>query len=156
MEGQYRTQLDRIVEFVVYREGDVANALSLMSEVQGKLDEVTLTGVHLTRIEQKATAELEVLVLTKRVAEARSQLAKLQERQQEMSARLSRMTGVPEPQPVDATQEPSQLEEIHAIHNEIESEIARLNDLITQASERAARTVQAEAHAKSKGSPHSA
>ena len=36
MEKQYHAQLSRIVEFVVYREGDVGNALSLMSEVQLK------------------------------------------------------------------------------------------------------------------------
>ena len=36
MEEQYRAQLARIVDFVVYREGDVANALSLMAEVQSR------------------------------------------------------------------------------------------------------------------------
>src|SRR3954447_15098636 len=88
MDAQYRTQLRHIIDFVVYREGDVGNALSLMSDIQAKLDEVTQTAAHLELISSKAQSELEVLVLTKRVSEARSQLVSLQERQQELSARL--------------------------------------------------------------------
>lgn len=152
MEVQYRTQLNRIVDFVVYREGDVANALSLMSEVQGKLDEVTQTLAHLAMISQKASTELEVLVLTKRVADARSQLSKLQERQQELSTRLSRMSGeqsvVPEAEALELSSESARLDEIRAIHEEIDREISRLNELITDASEKAARTVQSEGRAK--------
>src|SRR6476469_6411883 len=51
MELQYKAQLSRIVDFVVHREGDVANALSLMAEVQGKLDEVAQTAGHLKLVE---------------------------------------------------------------------------------------------------------
>ncbi len=151
METQYRTQLSRIVEFVVYREGDVANALSLMTEVQGKLDEVTQTLAHLAMIAEKASSELEVLLLTKRVSEARSQLTRLQERQQELSTRLSQMSGAPEPAVEQAGEAPSQLDDIRAIYDEIEREISRLNDLITDASERAGKTVQPEGQGKGKG-----
>src|SRR6478752_2936731 len=93
MESQYRAQLSRIVEFVIYHEGDVGNALSLMAEVQAKLDEVVQTAAHLVMLESKSNMELEVLLLTKRVAEARSQLAGLLERQHELSARLSALSG---------------------------------------------------------------
>src|SRR3712207_3080402 len=88
MGNQYRMQLTHIIEFVVYREGDVGNALSLMAEVQGKLDEVLQTGSHLEMLASKARMELEVLVLTKGVAEARSQLVNLEERQKELSSRM--------------------------------------------------------------------
>lgn len=143
MEKQYRTQLTRIVDFVVYREGDVANALSLMGEVQSKLDEVLQTTAHLELISQKASKELEVLLLTKRVADARSQLVTLQERQQELANRLAHFAGgtVARTESEDA----AEIEDIRAIHDEVEREIARLNDLITEASERAARTVQSQA-----------
>src|SRR4051794_31734857 len=77
MAGQYKAQLSRVVDFVVLREGDVSNALSLMDDVQGKLAEVEQTAEHLRMIEQRARVELDVLVLTKRVTEARSQLAEL-------------------------------------------------------------------------------
>jgi len=150
MEGQYRTQLSRIVEFVVYREGDVANALSLMSEVQGKLDEVIQTMAHLAMISEKASSELEVLLLTKRVAEARSQLVRLQERQQELSTRLSQMSGAPEPAIEKPGEPASHLDDVKAIYDEIEREIIRLNDLITDASERAGKTVQPEGQGKTK------
>lgn len=150
VEGQYRAQLSRIVEFVVYREGDVANALSLMSEVQGKLDEVVQTAAHLKMIADKTNSEVDVLALTKRVAEARSQLARLEERQKELSSRLSHLptkdTAVMVDTNVDINVEErqefsveGQMEDV----NQIQAEIARLNQLITEASERAARTIQA-------------
>lgn len=144
MEGQYRDQLARIVDFVVYREGDVSNAVSLMSEVQDKLDEVVRTRGHIKMIEQRANTELDVLVLTKHVSEARSQLAELEARQQELSERLSHLP------PTEAGPAASGFDgqdyDIRQIHDEVAAvshEMARLNDLITEASERAARTVQA-------------
>jgi hypothetical protein len=143
MEKQYRAQLSRVVEFVVHREGDVANALSLMAEVQAKLDEVVRTTEHITMIGDKANVELEVLVLTKRVAEARSQLSTLEERRKELSARLSYLPeegDLPEGVPVNL--EPSEMEDLRAINDEVAHEIARLNSLISEASERAARTIQ--------------
>ncbi|MEO8285635.1 MAG: hypothetical protein ABI670_04310 [Chloroflexota bacterium] len=144
MEGQYRSQLTRIVEFVIYREGDVANALSLMSEVQGKLDEVVQTAVHLKMIEERGHTELDVLVLTKRVAEARSQLAELEERQKELSARLSHLPSVEHEMNEEYCLE-GQMSDIDKIQKEVadvSSEIARLNNLISDASDRAARTIQ--------------
>lgn len=148
IEGQYRSQLGRIVDFVIYRDGDISNALSLMSEVQSKLDEVMHTESHLAQIAEKANLELEVLVLTKRVSEARSQLAELEARQQELSGRLAYMSdGDPESQEVHDLQ-PRQREHIRTINDEVTevaSEIERLNQLITEASERAALTIKVSA-----------
>jgi hypothetical protein len=141
MESQYAAQLAKIVEFVVYREGDVGNALSLMQEVQSKLDEVVQTQKHLALIAQKAGTELEVLVMTKRVAEARSQLARLEERQQELSERLAYMSGLDDKKREMAA-DSAEMEDIRAIHDEVEREIVRLNSLISEVSERAARSIQ--------------
>jgi hypothetical protein len=152
MEKQYRNQVSRIVEFVVHREGDVANALSLMSEVQGKLDEVLQTAGHLEMIESKAYVELEVLVLTKRVADARSQLAELEERQKELSARLAPISGTDADNAHTPNLDLDQMEDIRSINDEVAEVaegIARLNTLITEASERAARTI----HKSSTDSP---
>ena len=143
MESQYRSQLATAVDFVVYREGDVSNALSVMSEVQTKLDEVVSTLSHLEMIAARANTELEVLLLTRRVAEARSQLAELEERQQSITARLSQqLSGVDLGQSITSPEDTATVEEIRAIYDEIEREIARLHKLITEASERAARTIQ--------------
>ncbi len=142
MESQYKSQLTRIVEFAVYREGDVANALFLMAEVQGKLDEVLHSISHLKMIDDKATTELEVLLLTKRVSEARSQLAGLQARRQELSGKLSNL---PEQDNPLTPAESSQTVDIRLITEEVDNiaqEITRLNNLIIDASERAARTIQ--------------
>jgi septal ring factor EnvC (AmiA/AmiB activator) len=144
MEDQYKAQLARIVDFVVYREGDVANALSLMSEVQSKLDEVLQTADHLKMVQERARTELDVLVLTKRVAEARSQLAELEGRQQELAQRLSHLpnSGV---EVSEATGFEARMDEMNHIQDEVAevaNQIARLNSLITEASDRAARTIQ--------------
>ncbi len=144
METQYREQLSRIVDFVVYREGDVSNALSLMSEVQSKLDEVVATVAHLKMIHERGSMELDALVLTKRVSEARSQLAELETRQKELLEKLGQLPAG-EPQSLQTAAIGEQLDDISKIQDEVEgvsSEIARLHDLIAEASERAARTIQ--------------
>jgi hypothetical protein len=141
MEEQYRAQLSRVVEFAVYRDGDVGNALSLMSEIQAKLNEVLQTSEHLGMIGRKAGAELEVLLLTKRVAEARSQLTKLEERQQALAAKLAHLSEEAGSSTIVSGGESSEVEDIKAIYEEVETEIARLHTLITDASERAARSI---------------
>ncbi|MDQ6694987.1 MAG: hypothetical protein M3014_11315 [Chloroflexota bacterium] len=144
MEKQYRVQLTRVVEFVVYREGNLDNALNLMAEVQGKLDEVLKTSTHLSMVAGKAVIELEVLNLTKRVAEARSQLGELEQRRRTLSEKLESVVGG-EGTEERYTLEPVQVDTIRSINDEVEivvEEIQRLNTLITEASERAAQTVQ--------------
>ena len=90
----------------------------------------------------RANSELEVLLLTKRVAEARSQLAELEERQQALTARLTQqLPGSQIEEGLTPAEQTSEVGDIRAIYDEIEREIARLHDLITDASERAARTV---------------
>ncbi len=143
IEGQYRAQLSRIVDFVVYREGDVANALSLMAEVQGKLNEVLQTATHLKMIESRAMTELDVLKLTRQVADARSQLAELELRQRELSSRLELFSGQ---MTAVAGEMERPIEDIRTVQFEVvdvQGEIARLNELISEASERAARMIQA-------------
>src|SRR5436305_3030875 len=144
MEEQYKAQLSRIVDFVVYREGDVANALSLMADLQGKQDEVAQTSGHLKMVEERARAELDVLDLTKRVAEARSQLVELEGRQQELAQRLSHLP-TSEVEPAEATGFEGRFDDMNHIQDEVAEvakQIARLNSLITEASDRAARTIQ--------------
>jgi chromosome segregation ATPase len=143
MEGQYRAQLARIVDFVVYREGDVANALALMAEVQSKLEEVVQTAAHLALIESRAATELDVLKLTKQVSDARSQLAHLEQRQRDLSSRLEALSGHMEDAGEGADRP---IEDIRAVQSEVadvQGEIVRLNDLISEASERAAKMIQA-------------
>ncbi len=144
MEKQYRVQLTRVVEFVVYREGNLDNALGLMSEVQGKLNEVLETSTHLGMVAGKAVIELEVLNLTKRVSEARSQLLELEQRRQKLSEKLEHAVGG-EGSEQTYSLEPAQVDTIKSINDEVEAvveEIERLNTLITEASVRAAQTVQ--------------
>lgn len=142
MESQYKSQLTRIVEFTVYREGDVANALSLMAEVQGKLDEVLHSASHLKMIDDKASTELEVLLLTKRVSDARAQLAGLEARRQELSDKLSHLPDQHGPPAAVGTEPTGDIRHITEEVDNIAHEITRLNNLIIDASERAARTIQ--------------
>src|SRR5207248_9509064 len=114
-------QLATVVDFVVYREGDVGNALGVMSEVQAKLNEVSSTLSNLDMIAARANSELEVLLLTKRVAEARSQLAELEERQQTLTARLTQQVTGPElGETTSSPEDTATVEDIRAIYDEIE------------------------------------
>ena len=96
-------------------------------------------------VHERAALELDALTLTKRVAEARSQLAELEARQQELVERLSHLPSG-EVAVNEATGFEGQIDDIRVIHDEVDDvarQISRLNSLITEASERAARTIQA-------------
>jgi prefoldin subunit 5 len=84
-----------------------------------------------------------VLALTKSVADARSQLAELEKRQRELSDRLTPIGAGADSQEVSA--DPVASDEIRRLRDEVQSvsgEITRLNLLINEASEQAARTIQ--------------
>jgi peptidoglycan hydrolase CwlO-like protein len=94
-------------------------------------------------LESRAITERDVLTLTKQVTEARSQLSELEQRQRELSSRLEHLSGHMGEAGSDADRP---LEDIRAVQMEVadvQGEMARLNDLINEASERAARMIQA-------------
>src|SRR3954469_18100732 len=80
---QYGLQQRRIVEATVHQAGDLSQALLALKEVEERLSEVEQSGKHLRMLRTRAATELEALLLTKRVAEAKAQLTELSARQQD-------------------------------------------------------------------------
>ena len=123
LEEQRRTcreQHDKLVTFSLYGDSSLDSVLAMLADVQERLDAVEGRARALTAIRKRAENELESLQLTKGIEEAKSLLLQLRARQAE---------GV---DPADALSP-----------EEIQSEIKRLQQLINEASERAARNIEA-------------
>ncbi len=91
MRRQFSEQQARIVNVTIHEDGSVDRALSMMLEIDGRLDHVDRSYTHLEAIRQKAQRELDSLLLTKIVEEARTQMTALRAQQ------LMRQTGAPAP-----------------------------------------------------------
>jgi len=140
---EYRAQSGRIVEATVRQAGDVGQALSAMAEVDERLAGVEAAGRRLAQLRQRASRELEALLLTKRVAEARTQLEALEGRREALAQQLAeldeRQPSRPEARPASADE--VEAEALRALNAEVSGEIERLQRLILEASQRAARSV---------------
>jgi len=140
---EYRAQSARIVEATVRQAGDVGQALSAMAEVDERLAGVEGAGRRLAQLRQRASRELEALLLTKRVAEARTQLEALEGRREALAQQLAeldeRQPSPPERRPANADE--MEAEALRALNAEVSGEIERLQRLILEASQRAARSV---------------
>ncbi|GAC1405171.1 MAG: hypothetical protein NVSMB65_20930 [Chloroflexota bacterium] len=77
MRRQFLEQQARIVSFTVHDDGSVDRALSMMLEIDGRLDGVERSSRHLEAIRQKAQRDLDSLLLTKLVEETRARLVAL-------------------------------------------------------------------------------
>lgn len=89
MRCQFSDQQARVVNFTVHEDGSVDRALSMMLEIDGRLDHVKRSYEHLEAIRHKAQRELDSLLLTKIVEEARTQMIALRAQQ------MIRQTGAP-------------------------------------------------------------
>ncbi len=105
LEGQRRTAVDqrnKLVTFSLYGDSSLDMVLTMMADVDERLAHVDASRRNLAAIRERAELELESLQLTKRVEEAKAQLAETTD----------------------------------------EAEIARLQQIINDSSERAAQTIQ--------------
>jgi hypothetical protein len=121
-QGQLRGQLTRIVDFTVRQNAGVGHALSAMAEVEEHLAQQETTLRHLTLLRARAQGELQALLVTRGVADARAKLAELERRRASLAD---------EGQPLASPQALA----------EIDAEVAELQALIQQASEQAARAL---------------
>jgi hypothetical protein len=115
LEEQRRTcreQHHKLITFSMYGDSSLDSVLAMLADVQERLNHVEATSKSLAAIRNRAENELESLQLTKGIEEAKVLLLELQAKQ----------AGA-----VDAA--------------EIQAEIARLRQLINEASERAAKTI---------------
>ena len=118
LRQQCREQRNKVVGYCLYSETSLESSLGLMGDISERLRDTEQTLEHLAVIRRKAETELESLQLTKGVEQAKAELADLQRRKADAEA--------------GAALERSDLSE----------EIQRLQNLINEASDRAARTLE--------------
>jgi hypothetical protein len=114
-----REQQNKLVTFSMYGDSSLDSVLTMLADVQERLNHIESTSQSLAAIRKRAEFELESLQLTKGIEEAKVLLQELQAKQ----------AG-----PVDGSEALSP--------QEIQAEIARLQALINEASERAAQNIE--------------
>ena len=75
-----RAQLKRIVEFTVLRNGGVGSALASMAEVEERITYQEAELRHLDLLRRRAESEIQTLMVTRGIADARARLAELERR----------------------------------------------------------------------------
>lgn len=130
-------QLNRIVEFTVQRNGGVSNALAAMAETEERLAEQETTMRHLAQLRKRAQSEIEALLVTRGVTDARVRLAELETRRASLLERLTASADLPEALS-DAAPAGS---DVGSELAEIDAEIADLKAQIEAASDAAARAL---------------
>jgi hypothetical protein len=118
LRRQYREQRNKVVGYSLYGETSLETNLSVLEEIATRLQATEMTLENLALIRRKAEAELESLQLTKGVEQAKAELAELQRKQADAEAGAVASTAA------------------------IRAEIRRLQNLINEASDRAARSLE--------------
>jgi chromosome segregation ATPase len=138
---QFRSQMDRVVDFAARDESDLDAAISMLDEVDTRYVHVERALRHLGTIRAKAQEELDALVLTRSIEVAKQELAGLEEERQRLEAEIRQgdsSAGHAEPSPRGEQQaEEPPADRLPAL----EAEIRRLRKRISDASEEAARKV---------------
>jgi hypothetical protein len=86
LKAQLRAQISRMVEFTVHRGGMVGNALAAMADLEERMARAEMDLRHIERLRQHAQQELDALVVTQGVADARARLEALERRAGELRA----------------------------------------------------------------------
>jgi hypothetical protein len=118
LQQQYREQRNKVVGYCLYSETSLETSLGLMGDIAERLRDTEATLEHLAMIRRKAETELESLQLTKGVEQAKAELAALQRRQADAEGGAA------------------------PARSDLSEEIQRLQNLINEASDRAARSLE--------------
>lgn len=122
---QLRAQIGRLVDYTVRLNGAVGNALAALADVDERLQPMEADLRHIELLRRRAQEELDALLVTRGVADARAQAEALERRRAELLAADTRAT--------DAAAQ----DELAAI----EAELAELRATIEAASDAAARAL---------------
>jgi hypothetical protein len=114
-----REQQNKLITFSMYGDSGLDSVLAMLGDVQERIGQIEATAQSLAAIRKRAEIELESLQLTKGIEEAKVLLQELQAKQAA---------------PVESADALSPAE--------IQAEIARLQALINEASERAAQNIE--------------
>lgn len=141
LQRQLRDQLERLVTYSLYGDAELDRSLALMADVEQRLTQAQMSSRHLQRIRERAERELESLLLTKGVEEAKTRLAALQEQKVQVEQALLGVAA-----PGAAHVDLAQAATLQAAESALDEEIRRLQHDINEASERAARSIEARHH----------
>ncbi|TME35644.1 MAG: hypothetical protein E6I75_11545 [Chloroflexi bacterium] len=115
----FREQHNKLITFSMYGDSTLDSVLAMLGDVQERLSHLDGTSQSLAAIRKRAEIELESLQLTKGIEEAKILLQALRAKQAGPFDPADALTPA-----------------------EIQAEIARLQSLINEASERAAKTIE--------------
>lgn len=79
---QFQRQLARAPNYAIHGDSSLESALSVMAEIQERLDAAEQRRQHLVAIKKRAQDELQALDLTGKIEQAKIDLASLKERRQ--------------------------------------------------------------------------
>jgi len=83
---QFRRQLSRVPNYALHGGNSLDATLSMMGEIQERLDKVVETRTHLTAIKKSVQEELQALDLTEKIEHTKRELASLKIRRQDGAA----------------------------------------------------------------------
>lgn len=138
LRRQLRDQLERLVTYALYGDAEVERSLTLMADVEQRLAQADTDSRHLQRIRERAERELESLQLTKGVEEAKARLVALHQQKLQVSQALQGTAAAGAP-----TVDLASAAKLRRAESALDEEIRRLQHDINEASERAARTIEA-------------
>jgi hypothetical protein len=152
---QLRAQLTHIVDFTVRQNASVGRALSAMDEVEERLAQQDVVLRHLTLLRARTQGELDALLVTRGVADARAKLAELEARRASLLAASGASGRSPvgqdvaaasqdtpqSPAPASGPDQPDPTDHVDVELAAVDAEIAELRALIQQASDAAARSL---------------
>ncbi|HEY7063963.1 MAG TPA: hypothetical protein VII06_20965 [Chloroflexota bacterium] len=138
LRRQLRDQVERLVTYSLYGDAELDRSLALMADVEQRLSQVEIDARHLQRIRERAERELETLQLTKGVEEAKARLSALHEQKAEVERALQGAAA-----PGGPTVDLAAAAQLRQAESALDEEIRRLQHDINEASERAARTIEA-------------
>ncbi|MSQ24349.1 MAG: hypothetical protein EXR58_07360 [Chloroflexi bacterium] len=121
---QFRDQLERVINFALYRDPSLDQTLAMMADVDQRSENTEQIGQHLSRLRARVQSELDSLQLTKSFELAKLELA-------ELEARKVALRRADSPDSAGAEADVAALD----------AEIERLRVLINDASERAVETL---------------
>jgi threonine aldolase len=79
-QTQLRAQMDHVVEFTITRSGTLGNALAALADLEERQSVAAATQRHLDLLRRRAQQELEALLVTRGVMDARTRLDELERR----------------------------------------------------------------------------
>ncbi|HZR97820.1 MAG TPA: hypothetical protein VFE37_03880 [Chloroflexota bacterium] len=138
LRRQLREQSERLVTYSLYGDAELDRCLALMADVEQRLTQAETSSRHLQRIRERAQRELDSLLLTKGVEEAKARLAALQDQKAQIEQALLDVAA-----PGAARVDLASAAKLQAAESALDEEIRRLQHDINEASERAARSIEA-------------